>query len=65
MALGVIEADGSARWTQLAAPDGRPFMEKAEGIVIDPTNPGRAYLVIDRDDPEKPAELCVVELGGF
>jgi uncharacterized protein DUF6929 len=65
MVLGVIEADGSARWTQLADPTGRPFLGKAEGIVIDPTNPARAYLVVDRDDPDKPAELCVVELGGF
>jgi hypothetical protein len=33
--LGIIEADGSARWTHLCDTDGGPFSGKIEGLTLD------------------------------
>lgn len=41
-----------------------PFLGKAEGLAFDPSDRRRAYLVVDRDDPDRAAELCTVELLG-
>jgi hypothetical protein len=62
--LGVIDRDGAARWAPLVAADGRPFVDKAEGLALDPHDARRAYLVLDLDDPAAPSELCEVELTG-
>lgn len=67
VAMGLIAPDGSARWTALADATGgdeRPFVDKAEGLALDPRDPRRAYLVLDLDDPAAPSALCEVELGG-
>jgi hypothetical protein len=42
---------------------GEPLLDKAEGLAFDPDEPTRARVVTDRDDPELPAELLVLELG--
>lgn len=63
-AVGVIDPDGSARQCPITEA-GAPFTGKAEGIAIDPRDARRAYVVLDRDDPGVPAELCTLELGGF
>ena len=66
-ALGVIEdVDGRlrARWTTLRDTAGRRFPGKVEGIALIPGSPGRAVVVVDRDDPGQPSDLCEVELRG-
>jgi hypothetical protein len=62
-ALGVIGADGEARWTELRDADGGRFDGKVEGLARGP-RPGTLYVVVDRDDPHHPSHLCEVELGG-
>ena len=42
---------------------GAPLTDKAEGITFDDTDPRRAWLVIDRDDPAAPADLLELRLG--
>lgn len=41
-----------------------PFTGKAEGLAFDPADSGRAYVVVDRDDPSVAAELCTIALTG-
>lgn len=62
-ALGVIGADGEARWTELRSADGTRFEGKVEGVARG-TRPGTVYVIVDRDDPDRPSELCEVELSG-
>ena len=62
-ALGVL-SKGEARFTLLEEPDGTLTTRKVEGIVID-RETRSTYLVTDPDDPERPAELCQVDLEGF
>jgi hypothetical protein len=62
-ALGIIGADGEARWTVLLGADGAGFDAKVEGVARGP-RPGTVYVVVDRDDPHRPSELCEVELTG-
>ncbi|MGZ5967381.1 MAG: DUF6929 family protein [Polyangiales bacterium] len=56
VALGVIEP-GGARMARI-----RDFDLKAEGLAFHSANEG--VLVVDRDEPEAPAELCRFELLG-
>lgn len=63
VALGVLGAD-AGRWARLEDPTGAPFLGKAEGLVFDSTDPHTAWIVVDRDDPGAPAELCTVRLEG-
>ena len=66
VALGLIPAAGRPpRWTPLLGQDGSLFSGKAEGLAPDPHSPGTLHLVVDRDDPDAPAELCRVEVEGF
>jgi hypothetical protein len=60
--LGVIAADGAARWTPLLDDNGRPFAGKVEGIAR--SADALLYVIIDKDDPATPSELCRVELIG-
>lgn len=57
-ALGVCSA-GVATWTLLTQ-DGARFLGKPEGIVADPMDPQRLWVVLDADDPDRPADLCAV-----
>lgn len=63
VALGLLGPDGG-RWARLEDASGAPFLGKAEGLAFDPADPCRAFVVVDRDDPEAPAELCTVTLTG-
>ena len=58
--LGEIGADGSARVAPLVDEQGAPARVKAEGIVLDPHDAARAFLVVDMDDPALPSELLEV-----
>ena len=66
-AVGVI-AEGPdgirARWALLEDADGGRFDGKVEGITLRPGDPMRAHVVLDRDAPDEPAELCDVMLEG-
>jgi hypothetical protein len=62
-AVGIIGADGEARFAVLEDADGRRFDCKVEGVARGP-RPGTLYVVVDRDDPHCPSELCEVELSG-
>ena len=61
--VGLIDADGRARWTPLVDADGRPLVEKAEGVALASPDGARLWVVTDADAPESPAELLEVVLG--
>jgi hypothetical protein len=61
--LGIIDADGGARWTVLEDANGGRFDGKVEGVARG-RRPGTLFVVVDRDDPHRPSELCEVELAG-
>jgi hypothetical protein len=62
-ALGIIDADGGARWAVLQDAGGGRFDGKVEGVARG-RRPGTLYVVVDRDDPHRPSELCEVEVAG-
>ena len=62
-AIGIL-AGGKARFALLEEPDGTPSTRKVEGVAVDPET-RTTFLVTDPDDPDRPAELCRVELQGF
>ena len=55
-AVGVLTAT-TELWTVLTEGESR-FVGKPEGIAVDPARPGEGWLVLDADDPKRPAELC-------
>ena len=61
-AIGVLDDDGGVTLVPLLDERGRPLRDKVEGITVDPTDPRRAFVVVDKDDPSAPAELLVVQL---
>jgi hypothetical protein len=61
-AIGVLGDDGRAAIVPLLDERGHPLTDKVEGIAIDPNDPKKAFVVIDKDDPTAPAELLVVQL---
>lgn len=62
-AVGIIAGDGEPRFAVFEAADGTRFDGKVEGVARGP-RPGTLYVVVDRDDPHCPSELCEVELSG-
>lgn len=60
-AIGVIRG-GRARWCVVRNADGSRYAGKIEGIL--PRAGGRAWVVIDRDEPRAPSELSEVVLEG-
>lgn len=65
VALGLLGASGEARYALVTEADGSPMTAKAEGLAFVPGRPGRALVVIDRDDPDAPAELVELAMHGF
>jgi hypothetical protein len=61
--IGEIANDGSVRTTPLLDEHGEPSLVKAEGIALDRTDPSKAWLVVDMDDPALASELLQVELA--
>ena len=55
--LGIIEANGDARWTHLFDEDGEPFNGKIEGLTLDSRDPRKVYFVIDDDDEDTPSRI--------
>lgn len=61
--LGIIEADGRARWTHLFDEEGEPFNGKIEGLTLDASDPGKVYFVIDDDDEDTPSRIFHAEVS--
>ncbi len=61
-AVGILKADGSVVTIPLLDEKGALLKDKVEGITLDPADPKRAYVVVDKDDPHAPAELLIVQL---
>jgi hypothetical protein len=61
--VGVLRGD-EARTTPLLDEHGEAAPLKAEGIAIDPSDPTRAWVVLDGDDPDVASDLCEVRLRG-
>lgn len=61
-ALGTVDGSG-ARWAVIENATGGRFDGKVEGVAPG-SRPGTVLVVIDRDDPRLPSELCEVELAG-
>jgi len=59
-----VSTDQCARYALLEDAQGETVLDKPEGIVLDRTSPLRALVVLDRDHPERPSELCEVALSG-
>jgi hypothetical protein len=62
-AIGIIDAAGVARFAEFEDAAGARFDGKVEGVARGSLS-GTLYVVVDRDDPHCPSELCEVELGG-
>ena len=61
-AIGVLHEDGNTTLVPLLDERGLPLLDKVEGIAVDPARPDRAFVVVDKDDPDAPADLLVVQL---
>ncbi len=61
-AIGVLRDDGAIALVPLLDERGGPLRDKVEGIAVDPSDPKRAFIVIDKDDATAPAELLQVRL---
>jgi hypothetical protein len=61
--LGVLDDEGG-RWTLLVDAAGAPFDGKVEGIAFWRDHTHRLWAVVDADDPQRPSELCEIELIG-
>jgi hypothetical protein len=62
--LGIIASDGQARWSPLTDAAGAIFDGKVEGIAWSARDRDRITAVLDHDDPDIPAELCIIALSG-
>jgi len=60
--LGTLDA--APRYCLVTNEHGEPTREKLEGLARDRTDPHRLLAIIDRDDPEVPSDLVVIELRG-
>ena len=60
--VGELIANGGVRTAPLYDELGQPSSAKAEGIALDPVDAARAWLVVDADSGEQPAELLEVRL---
>jgi hypothetical protein len=64
VALGCLdEAGRTAELGFIRDEHGALLLDKTEGLVFDPANPERAFVVTDRDDPDAPSELLELRLG--
>jgi len=64
VAVGLLEREGG-RHALLRDAEGALVTDKAEGLLLDAEQPGRAWVVFDLDDPERPTELAELRLTGF
>lgn len=62
-AIGLIRGD-RARWGKLFDPTGRELRAKVEGVCGHPSDEDRLFILLDRDEPQRAAELCELQLTG-
>jgi hypothetical protein len=55
--LGLIDAAGEARWTELIDQDGGTFRGKIEGLTMDWRDPHKVHFVVDDDDEDVPSKM--------
>jgi hypothetical protein len=67
VALGVIETDGSLRYTRVVERDGQETRRKADGLAV--AGPQRVFLVAhpgsEPEDDERPSVLCALDVTGL
>jgi hypothetical protein len=61
-ALGILREDGSVHLMPLLDERGQVLTDKVEGLTVDPTDPSRAFVVVDKDDATAAAEMLVIRL---
>lgn len=59
--IGLIEATGETRWTEISCEDGSMFGSKIEGLSLAPGKPSLIRFVIDDDDENAPSEMFEAE----
>lgn len=62
--LGVIDADGAARWSLLHDEDGALFRGKIEGLALSRNDDNHLYFVIDDDNADEPSVMFEARLEG-
>ncbi len=65
--IGILEIESPGemtRWARICDPDGVPSRLKAEGLLLD-EDCGSAWVLIDPDSADHPAQLCRVVLEGL
>ena len=62
--LGIIDADGEARWAELFDEEGEPFTGKVEGLSRKPGVRGHVSFVIDSDDTDNASRIYEADLDG-
>lgn len=62
--LGIIDADGEARWAELLNEEGVPFKGKVEGLSRKPGVRDHVYFVIDSDDASQASRIYEADLDG-
>jgi hypothetical protein len=62
--LGVLHADGRARWATVRDEAGELFRGKIEGLSHQPGQSRKIHFVIDDDDETIPSEIFEAELSG-
>lgn len=60
-AVGILDEDGG-RWARVIGGDGAAFDGKVEALLL--RDARSAWVLVDRDDPDRPSELCDVILDG-
>ncbi len=61
--IGVL-LDDSGCWAPICDGTGAVLPIKVEGIALDPSQPDRAFVIVDPDDPGRPSDFCTVQLDG-
>ncbi|MBM4281022.1 MAG: hypothetical protein FJ137_09770 [Deltaproteobacteria bacterium] len=62
-ALGTLHDDGTWSLVPLLDERGGPLTDKVEGLAVDPADPCRVWIVVDKDAANAPAELLQVRLA--
>jgi hypothetical protein len=57
----------SAQWQldPILDEGGKPWVGKPEGLALHPSDPARAWIVVDKDDASQPAELLTLTLDSW
>ena len=62
--LGIFDGQNKIRCAEVSYANGNRFRGKIEGVTFLENEDHRVFAVIDQDSPNKPSELCEVQLIG-